>query len=67
MWGIAIITCAVISQVIYGLRVDVREAARFGQYVLEGRSAKAAWAWSTAPRTPCSAGQRRSSCCSKTA
>ena len=35
MWGIAIITCAVISQVIYGLRADVREAARFGQYVLE--------------------------------
>jgi serine/threonine-protein kinase len=35
MWGIAIIMCAVISRVIYGLRVEVREAARFGQYVLE--------------------------------
>jgi eukaryotic-like serine/threonine-protein kinase len=35
MWSIAIITCAVISRVIYGLRADVREAARFGQYVLE--------------------------------
>jgi serine/threonine-protein kinase len=35
MWVIAIITCAVISKVIYGLRVDVREAARFGQYILE--------------------------------
>jgi eukaryotic-like serine/threonine-protein kinase len=35
MWGIAIITCAVISKVIYGLRVEVRQAARFGQYVLE--------------------------------
>jgi eukaryotic-like serine/threonine-protein kinase len=35
IWGIAIITCAVISRVIYGLRADVREAARFGQYVLE--------------------------------
>jgi serine/threonine-protein kinase len=35
MWSIAIVTCAVISKVIYGLRVDVREAARFGQYILE--------------------------------
>ena len=35
MWGIAILTCAIISRVIYGLRVEVREAARFGQYVLE--------------------------------
>jgi serine/threonine-protein kinase len=37
MWGIAIITCAVISQVIYGLRADVREAERFGQYTLESK------------------------------
>ena len=35
MWVIAIITCTVISQIIYGLRVQVREARRFGQYVLE--------------------------------
>jgi serine/threonine-protein kinase len=35
MWGFAIITCTVISWVIYGLRSEVREARRFGQYVLE--------------------------------
>src|SRR3954468_13788820 len=35
IWGFAIITCTVISQVIYGLRAEVRDARRFGQYVLE--------------------------------
>jgi len=35
MWSFAIITCTVISWVIYGLRAEVREARRFGQYVLE--------------------------------
>jgi serine/threonine-protein kinase len=34
-WTIATITCTVISRVIYGLRAEVREALRFGQYVLE--------------------------------
>ncbi|MBL0217107.1 MAG: serine/threonine protein kinase [Myxococcales bacterium] len=37
MWMIATITCTVISKVIYGLRAEVREARKFGQYVLERR------------------------------
>jgi hypothetical protein len=35
MWGFAIITCTVISWIIYGLRAEVRQARRLGQYVLE--------------------------------
>ena len=35
IWIIVTITCTVISWVIFGLRAEVREARRFGQYVLE--------------------------------
>ena len=30
MWGFAIVTCTVISWIIYGLRVEVRQARRLG-------------------------------------
>ncbi|MEO8255893.1 MAG: serine/threonine-protein kinase [Acidobacteriota bacterium] len=37
LWGFAVIACAVISWVIYGLRAEIRAARRFGQYVLEAK------------------------------
>jgi eukaryotic-like serine/threonine-protein kinase len=35
MWGFAIIASVVISWIIFGLRAEVRQARRLGQYVLE--------------------------------
>jgi hypothetical protein len=35
MWGFAVVTSVAISWVVYGLRAEVREARRLGQYVLE--------------------------------
>jgi eukaryotic-like serine/threonine-protein kinase len=35
IWAFTVITCTVITSVIYGLRAEVRDARRLGQYVLE--------------------------------
>jgi serine/threonine-protein kinase len=35
IWSFAVITCTVLSWVVHGLQVEVREARRLGQYVLE--------------------------------
>jgi serine/threonine-protein kinase len=37
IWGFVSVSCAIITKVTHGLRVEVREAQRLGQYVLEGK------------------------------
>jgi eukaryotic-like serine/threonine-protein kinase len=37
VWTLVSVTCAVITKVTHGLRVEVREARRLGQYVLDGK------------------------------
>lgn len=50
IWGFCILTCSVISWVMYGLRAEVREARRLGP-CSSARSARAAWVKSTAHAT----------------
>ena len=62
-WQLGGVAMSVVaSRVIYGLRAKWRGSRRLGQYTLGRRSAKAAWARSIAPSTPCCAGRPRSSC-----
>ena len=46
-WLIISVGATVVSHIVFGLRAEVREARRLGQYTLEGKLGEGAWASST--------------------